>query len=76
MATYSLSIQTKSGSYFHRIDFTPVDENIVGVKHTMRDALMGCWIPDNGRSVPMNRNEAREIYRKYATTGYQKSQTA
>lgn len=71
--TFSLTIATESGSYFHRVDFTPNDEGTeIAVRETMRDELMGSWNPNaTGKPRVMHVDEARSYFHKLRTSGYQ-----
>ena len=65
----TLLIETKSGSYFHRITFEPMGDQ-VKVTEVMRDELLGNWMCGNGESRMVPIAEARTFYRERKKFGY------
>lgn len=67
--TYTLKIETKSGSYMHKIVFKPLGD-IVEVTENMIDHMFGgSWTPNQG-TRKMSLEAAREYYKDRRKFGY------
>jgi hypothetical protein len=70
MKSYTLSSQTKSGTYGHLVRFRPLEDGRVEVRQTMWDTLLGHWMDGGNSTRILPVEEARELYREKKSLGY------
>ena len=73
MATATLEISNRTGTFSRVAKFSPIDSEKVSVRTYLRDTMLGNWTGEHGQSVTHSTAEARELWRSLKSQGYTRS---